>query len=131
MDLRRWREAHPRAFLAIVTVAWVLVHRALAPTSARLVGWLPLALDGRLGESLRFFVYDTGCSNCRATIQLVDDLAKRMGVLITLGKVDQIPDIARDGIMATPGVVIDGTVVHAGGIPSRAKVESWFKAPAP
>ncbi|MBP6727381.1 MAG: thioredoxin family protein, partial [Thauera sp.] len=29
-------------------------------------------------------------------------------------------------IMATPGVVVDGTVVHAGGMPARSKVESWF-----
>jgi predicted thioredoxin/glutaredoxin len=30
------------------------------------------------------------------------------------------------GVMSTPGVVIDGAVVHAGGVPSRSKVESWF-----
>jgi hypothetical protein len=28
--------------------------------------------------------------------------------------------------MSTPGVVIDGKVVHAGGVPARAKVEEWF-----
>ncbi|MFN7951364.1 MAG: thioredoxin family protein [bacterium] len=72
-------------------------------------------------------VLGTGCSNCRATIQLVEDVAKRKGVPITLSKVDQIQDIARFGILATPGVVIDGQVVHAGGVPSRSKVESWFQ----
>ena len=30
------------------------------------------------------------------------------------------------GVMSTPGVVIDGKVVHAGGVPARGKVESWF-----
>ena len=29
-------------------------------------------------------------------------------------------------VMATPGVVLDGKVVHAGGVPARSKVESWF-----
>ncbi|MBK7976580.1 MAG: thioredoxin family protein [Deltaproteobacteria bacterium] len=75
-------------------------------------------------------VLGSGCANCRATIQLVEDVAKRMGVPITLTKVDQIQDIARYGILATPGVVIDGAVVHAGGIPSRGQVERWF-APTP
>ena len=28
--------------------------------------------------------------------------------------------------MSTPGVVIDGIVVHAGGIPDRKTVEDWF-----
>jgi predicted thioredoxin/glutaredoxin len=30
------------------------------------------------------------------------------------------------GVMSTPGVVIDGQVVHAGGVPTRSKVEGWF-----
>ena len=30
------------------------------------------------------------------------------------------------GIMSTPGVVLDERVVHAGGVPSRAKIEGWF-----
>jgi hypothetical protein len=28
--------------------------------------------------------------------------------------------------MSTPGVVVDGKVVHAGGVPPRAKVEGWL-----
>lgn len=31
------------------------------------------------------------------------------------------------GVMSTPGVVVDGKVVHAGGIPSREKIETWLK----
>jgi len=33
-------------------------------------------------------------------------------------------------VMATPGVVIDGQVVHSGGVPTRQKVEGWFPATA-
>ena len=28
--------------------------------------------------------------------------------------------------MSTPGVVIDGAVVHAGGIPDRKAIEGWL-----
>jgi predicted thioredoxin/glutaredoxin len=28
--------------------------------------------------------------------------------------------------MSTPGVVIDGKVVHAGGVPDRKKIEGWL-----
>jgi predicted thioredoxin/glutaredoxin len=34
------------------------------------------------------------------------------------------------GIMSTPGVVIDGLVVHAGVVPSRQKAEAWFQGAA-
>jgi len=30
------------------------------------------------------------------------------------------------GVMSTPGVVIDGKVVHAGGVPSKAKIDEWL-----
>jgi hypothetical protein len=32
--------------------------------------------------------------------------------------------------MSTPGVVINGKVVHAGGVPSRDKIEQWLAAGA-
>jgi hypothetical protein len=41
-------------------------------------------------------------------------------------QVEDIRDITRYGIMSTPGVVIEGQVVHAGGMPSRSKVEAWL-----
>ena len=31
------------------------------------------------------------------------------------------------GVMSTPGVVINGKVVHAGGVPSREKIAQWLK----
>ncbi|MCL6553418.1 MAG: thioredoxin family protein [Firmicutes bacterium] len=39
-----------------------------------------------------------------------------------------LKDIMRYGVMSTPGVVINGKVVHAGGVPSREKVEQWLSA---
>jgi small redox-active disulfide protein 2 len=71
-------------------------------------------------------VLGAGCAKCRATLQLVEEVARQKGVEIQLEKVETIQDIARYGILSTPGVVIDGQVVHAGGVPSRSKVEGWF-----
>lgn len=71
-------------------------------------------------------VLGVGCSNCKATAQLIEDVARAKGTPVTIEKVEDIKDIMTYGIMSTPGVVIDGTVVHAGGVPARAKVESWF-----
>lgn len=71
-------------------------------------------------------VLGTGCANCKATYQLIEDVAREKGVAIELEKVESLADIVRWGVMSTPGVVIDGKVAHAGGIPDRRKVESWF-----
>ncbi len=72
-------------------------------------------------------VLGTGCANCKKTMKLIEEVARaEKGVEIQLEKVEEIQDIMRYGIMSTPGVVIDGQVVHAGGVPSREKVTSWF-----
>jgi hypothetical protein len=42
--------------------------------------------------------------------------------------VEDIKDIMSYGVMSTPGVVIDGKVVHAGGIPGHDKIEGWLAA---
>ena len=71
-------------------------------------------------------VLGTGCANCKATLKLIDDIAKTKGVPVQLEKVENIADIMAHGIMSTPGVVIDGKVVHAGGVPDRKKIEGWL-----
>lgn len=73
-------------------------------------------------------VLGTGCSNCKNTIALIEQVARDKGTAITLAKVEELRDIMSYGVMSTPGVVIDGKVVHAGGVPSRDKIEKWFAA---
>ena len=67
-----------------------------------------------------------GCANCKNTYALVEQVAQARGAAIQLEKIEDLQQILRFGVMSTPGVVIDGKVVHAGGIPQRTKVESWF-----
>jgi small redox-active disulfide protein 2 len=71
-------------------------------------------------------VFGIGCANCKSTIALIEQIAQAKGVEVKLEKVEELRDITSYGIMATPGVVIDGKVVHTGGVPSREKVASWF-----
>jgi predicted thioredoxin/glutaredoxin len=58
---------------------------------------------------------------------LIASVANALGVSIQLEKVESLPEIMRYGVMSTPGVVIDGKVVHAGSVPARAQVESWLR----
>jgi small redox-active disulfide protein 2 len=61
-------------------------------------------------------VLGTGCANCKATIALIDQIAQAKGVVVKLEKVEDLRDIMGYGVMSTPGVVINGKVVHAGGV---------------
>ena len=71
-------------------------------------------------------VLGTGCANCKATVKLIEDAARAKGVAVNLEKVENIADIMAYGVMSTPGVVIDGKVVHAGGVPDKSAVEGWL-----
>ncbi|MEO8016013.1 MAG: thioredoxin family protein [Polaromonas sp.] len=75
-------------------------------------------------------VLGTGCANCKTTIALIEQVAQAQGVAIELEKVQELRDIMGYGVMSTPGVVIDGKVVHAGGVPSREKIAQWLKVQA-
>lgn len=73
-------------------------------------------------------VLGTGCANCKTTMALIDQMAQAKGVAVRLTKVEELRDIMGYGVMSTPGVVIDGRVVHAGGVPSRDKIAQWLSA---
>jgi len=73
-----------------------------------------------------FKVLGTGCANCKTTMKLIEDAAAAKGEAIVLEKVEDLQTIMQFGVMSTPGVVLNGKVVHAGGIPSKATVESWL-----
>ena len=71
-------------------------------------------------------VLGTGCANCKATVKLIEDIARTRDVAVNIEKVENIADIMAYGVMSTPGVVIDGKVVHAGGVPNQSAVEGWL-----
>ena len=71
-------------------------------------------------------VLGTGCANCKTTLKLIEEMAKEKGAEIQLEKIEDIQAIMGYGVMSTPGVVVDGKVVHAGGVPSRDKIAGWL-----
>ena len=71
-------------------------------------------------------VLGTGCANCKTTLKLIEETARAKGLDVQLEKIEDIAGIMSFGVMSTPGVVIDGKVVHAGGVPDRKKVEGWL-----
>jgi len=72
-------------------------------------------------------VYGPGCKRCEATEEMVRRTADRLGIPVTVEKITDMAAIVGAGVMSTPGVSIDGKLVHAGGLPDPAKLEAWLK----
>lgn len=73
-------------------------------------------------------ILGSGCKRCIATADMASAEAKKLGIDIELEKVTDFVDIAKFGIASTPGVVIDGKVVHAGGLPKPEDMAKWLAA---
>jgi small redox-active disulfide protein 2 len=72
-------------------------------------------------------VLGTGCRNCEGTANVIVQAASEAGVEIELEKVTDLAKILSFGVMSTPGMVIDGRLVHAGGLPGPDQVRSWIR----
>lgn len=73
-------------------------------------------------------VYGPGCKRCETTEAMVKDAAAKLGVEVEVEKVTDPKFIAMAGVMSTPGISVDGKLVHAGGLPDAAKLEGWLSA---
>ncbi len=73
-------------------------------------------------------VYGPGCKRCETTEAMVKDAAAKLGLDVAVEKVTSAQEIAMAGVMSTPGIAIDGKLVHAGGLPDEKKLEAWLQA---
>ena len=73
-------------------------------------------------------VLGSGCSKCRSTIGMIERVAQTSGIGIEIIKVESPDEIKRYGVHSTPAVIIDGKIVHSGGVPSHDEVRGWLKS---
>lgn len=71
-------------------------------------------------------VLGSGCRNCVNTAALIEERAAALGVEAKVEKITDMAAIMGYGVMKTPGVVVDGKVVHAGGVPTADAIDRWL-----
>ena len=68
-----------------------------------------------------------GCANCQRLEERTKEAVEALGLDVNLEKVTDAAEIASYGIMRTPGLVIDDTVVVAGRVPSTREISDLLK----
>jgi len=76
---------------------------------------------------MKIQVLGTGCPKCKKLAELAENAAKELGLDYELEKVTDINDIMNFGVMATPGLALDGKVVLAGKLPSSEHVKELLQ----
>jgi len=72
---------------------------------------------------MKIQILGTGCPKCKKMAELAESAAKELGLQYELEKVIKISDILDFGIVATPGLAVDGKVLAAGGVPTAEQVK--------
>jgi small redox-active disulfide protein 2 len=73
-------------------------------------------------------VLGPGCRNCALLEKRVDEALERLGLQATVTKVTDYDDILAFGVMATPGLVINETVVLSGKVPTTSAIVELISA---
>ncbi len=68
------------------------------------------------------------CATMATTAALVQRAADKLGVPVKIETVTDYAAIAGYGVASTPGIVIDGKVVHAGSMPKPDDLARWLAA---
>ena len=70
----------------------------------------------------RIEVLGPGCTRCKETFRVVQHVVETAGLQVEVVKEESYERMASLGLMATPGIAIDGKVVMTGRIPKAEEV---------
>lgn len=71
-------------------------------------------------------VLGPGCKRCETTAEMVRSTAESLNIAVSIEKITDYAEIAQWGVASTPGVVVDGKLVHAGGLPKADDIARWL-----
>lgn len=72
-------------------------------------------------------VLGPGCARCKTLVETVRQVAEQSRIEIHLEKIEDMAAIVAAGVMSTPGLVIEGKLVHSGSVPDSQKIATWLK----
>lgn len=76
---------------------------------------------------MKIKVLGSGCSKCEALLAATKEAAQHLGIDARIEYVTDFAQIARDGVMSTPALVVDEKVVSAGRVLKAGQIESLLK----
>lgn len=77
---------------------------------------------------LKIKVLGPGCANCKRLEQITRREVEKLSLAVEIEKVTDYGQIMAYGVMSTPGLVINETVVAYGRIPTNQEINNWLIA---
>jgi small redox-active disulfide protein 2 len=75
---------------------------------------------------MKIEVLGPGCSRCKEAFRIVQQVVAEEGVDAEVVKEESMERMMALGLLATPGVAVDGKVVHSGRVPRRDDIRRFL-----
>lgn len=72
-------------------------------------------------------VFGPGCTQCEQLEQQIFQVLSDLNMTADVEHVRDVKEIAKAGIMGSPGLMINGEVVAVGKVPSKEKLKSMLQ----
>lgn len=72
-------------------------------------------------------VLGSGCANCKKLHHMVEVALKDLQITANLEYVTDMMEIAKSGLLRTPGLILNGKIISSGRIPSMVEIQNWIK----
>jgi small redox-active disulfide protein 2 len=72
-------------------------------------------------------ILGTGCPRCQQTVAVVEDVVKQNGIDAIIEKVENITDIMKYNVLATPAVVVDEEIKIKGRVPTPSEINALLQ----
>ena len=72
---------------------------------------------------MKIEILGVGCPKCKMLTANAEAAVKELGITAEIGKVTDIDKITDYGVMMTPALVVDGTVVSAGKLLNKDEIK--------
>ncbi len=72
---------------------------------------------------MEIIILGTGCAKCKTLEKLTREVVAQNSIDATITKVEDIVDIMKYNVMATPALVVNGQVEIKGRVPSAGEIK--------
>ena len=72
-------------------------------------------------------VYGPGCPTCKKLESLCYEVLQENNIDASVIKISDVQEIMKAGILATPGLEINGKIVASGKLPTKATLIHWIQ----
>jgi small redox-active disulfide protein 2 len=78
-------------------------------------------------KKMEIKVLGSGCSNCKKLLENVKEACKELELQATILYVTDFMEIAKTGLMRTPGLMINGKIVAFGRVLSSSEIKKLIE----